>query len=132
MPYRVLVVEDHPVMREAYARLLDREADLEVMGMAESAEEAFALLDGRPCDLVIADVSLPGMDGIAMVERLRARRPDLVALVVSAYEEEVYVRRAREAGAHAFLSKRDLGATLPDAIREALRGDGRPGSTAAG
>lgn len=124
MVYRIFIVEDHPVMRDAYARVLARETDLELAGVAASAEEALATFDGTPCDLVVADVSLPGMDGIRLVERLRARRPGLTALVISGYEEEVYARRAREAGAHAFLSKRGLERTLPEAIREALGGAG--------
>jgi DNA-binding NarL/FixJ family response regulator len=126
VPYRIFVVEDHPVMRDVYTRLLKREADMVLVGAAASAEEALAALDGTPCDLVIADVSLPGMDGIALVERLRARWPDLAALVISAYEEAVYARRARAASAHAFLSKQGLERTLPEAIREALGGTAPP------
>ncbi|HYG69097.1 MAG TPA: response regulator transcription factor, partial [Anaeromyxobacteraceae bacterium] len=80
MPYRIFIVEDHPVMRDAYARVLAREPDLEVCAMAASAEEALDAFDGTACDLVVSDVSLPGMDGFALVEQLRTLRPDLVAL----------------------------------------------------
>jgi DNA-binding NarL/FixJ family response regulator len=98
---------------------------MEVCGIAGSAEEALDAFDAAAYDLVIADVSLPGMDGIALVGRLRERRPDLPALVISGFEEEMYARRALEAGAYAFLSKRGLDRQLPAVIREAIGGDGQ-------
>ena len=125
MPHRIFVVEDHPVMRDAYARVLAREPDIEVCGVVESAEAALDVFDGASCDLVIADVALPGMDGFDLVERLRARRPGLVALIISGYDEAVFARRAREVGAYAFLNKRALDQTLIATIRQALGPDGQ-------
>lgn len=122
LPYRIFVVEDHPTMRAAYALMLGREPDFEVCRMVGSAEEALDVFDGLDCDLVIADVSLPGMDGIEMTEHLRARWPGLPVLVVSAHTAEVHVRRALGAGAHAFIDKKEVGHTLAGAIREALSG----------
>lgn len=107
-------------MREAYADLVSLEPDLDLCGAEGSAEEALAALESAPCDLVLTDVRLPGMDGIALTKRLRETRPELPVFVVSGHEDDVYVKRALEAGATAFLSKRDLSRTLVGAVREAL------------
>lgn len=123
MPYTIYVVEDHPVMREAYASVFDLEDDLDLVGSAGSAEEAFEALTGNddpPCDLVVTDYRLPGMTGADLVRHLRARFPTLCALVVSGYEDEAFAREARDAGAAAFLRKRDLIRTLVPTIHDVL------------
>jgi two-component system invasion response regulator UvrY len=125
--YHIFLVEDHPVMREAYVSVLGAEPDLELCGVAESAEEALGALNGETaCDLVVTDLRLPGMNGIDLVARLHEARPGLPVLVVSAHEEELQARRAREAGAVGFLSKRTLPTTLVDTIRSVVAGDGAP------
>lgn len=73
-PSKIFLVEDHPLIRRAYTLILDREPDFELCGAAESAEEAFDMLDGLACDLVVTDFRLPGQSGIDLVRRLRASR----------------------------------------------------------
>ena len=110
-PRRLYLVEDHPVMREAYVRVVAGEADLSVCGEAASAEQALSELDGDACDLVVTDVRLPGMSGIDLIGRIHARHPALPVVVITGHEDDVFERRAQEAGAAAFLPKR-LAATL--------------------
>ncbi|HEX8385926.1 MAG TPA: response regulator transcription factor, partial [Rubricoccaceae bacterium] len=88
MPYRIFVVDDHPVMLDAYSALLQYEPGLEVCGTAASGEEALAVLTtpGTDCDLVVTDYRMPGMSGAELVRRLRACRPGFPAIVVSAHE----------------------------------------------
>ena len=123
MPHRIFLVEDHPVMRGAYARLIEREPDLALCGVAESAEACLDNLDPSACDLVVTDLALPGMDGLALTERLRDRHPALPTLVVSAYGKGHYAERALQAGARAYLTKDDLVRQLAPTIRRVLNGD---------
>ena len=120
MPIRIFLVEDHPVMREAYALVLEREPDVEVCGMAETAEECLAVLDGTPCDLLVTDLSLPGMDGVALLEHIRDERPDLPGIVISAHDEASHGERVRRAGARAYLNKRDIARRLAPTIRRVV------------
>lgn len=136
MSYQLFLVEDHPVMLRAYAHVLGREPDLVLCGSAASAEEAFDALTEEPqlrCDLLLADMALPGMDGAELIERLRAVRPDLRALVVSAHEDEAFERRALDAGALGYLRKRDAITDLVPTIRRLLaNGAATPSDTAPG
>ena len=119
----LFLVEDHPVMRRAYAQVIGREPDLRLCGSAASAEEALDALTETPyapCDLLLADMALPGMDGAELAERLRDERPDLRALVISAHDDEAFERRTLEAGAVAYLRKRDAATDLVSTIRRLL------------
>lgn len=123
MPYKIYLVEDHPVMQQAYAGLLSREADLELCGASVSAEDALSKLAASGCDLLITDLSLPGIDGIELTRRLRAEQPDLPVVVISVHDEAAYVDRARAAGASAYLSKDGLARTLAGTLLAVLRGE---------
>jgi DNA-binding NarL/FixJ family response regulator len=129
MSHRIFLVEDHPVMLRAYAQLFAREPDLTLCGCAESAERALDLLATVSCDLVLTDLALPGMDGIALVERLREAHPRLPVLVLSAHEDDLFVRRAEAAGAKGYIRKREINTDLLPTIRRILGGG--PGSPAA-
>ncbi len=107
-------------MRLAYAQMLNREPDLELCGMAEDAESAAEELGDMVCDVLITDLSLPGMDGITLVTQIRGLRPDLPTMVISAHEDAVFVWRAQRAGARAFLTKRSLSARLAPTIRHLM------------
>lgn len=120
MSYRIFVVEDHPVMRDAYAQVLGEESDLELVGAVASTEEAITALAETPCDLVVTDYRLPGQTGIDLVRHLKVLLPGLPVVVISAHEEGAFARTARLAGAADFLSKRDLCATLVPTIRRIL------------
>lgn len=120
MPYRIFLVEDHPIMRLAYASALAREKDMALCGTAESAEEALEMLKETVCDLLIADVSLPGMDGFTLIKHLRNTQPDLPVVVISGHEEALLGDRMLRAGAQAFLSKKGLAPKLAPMLRQVL------------
>lgn len=121
MPYQIFLVEDHPVMREAYASVIEAEPDLDLCGAVESAEEAMdALGPALPCDLVVTDLRLPGLSGIDLVGHLRSARPGLPVIVVSGHEEAMHARRALDAGAVQFVPKRTLAASFVTTIRSVV------------
>jgi len=126
VPHRIFVVDDHPVMLDAYTTLLGHDPDLETCGTAKSGAEAIDMLtapSGEPdCDLVVTDYRMAGMNGAELVRRLMTLRPGLPAVVVSAHEDGAFAREALEAGATAFLRKRDLMDTLVPTIRAVLGG----------
>ncbi len=107
-------------MREAYAAVLRTTPGLDLCGAAETAEELLGKLAKLDCDLLVTDYRLPGMTGAELVRRLRAARPELPCVVISAHEDETFVREATDAGAAAFIRKRDLVATLAPTIRDVL------------
>ena len=112
-------------MQQAYASLFAFEADLTVCGMAGSAEEALLSLGASGCDLLVTDITLPGMDGIEFTERVHAQQPDLPIVVVSVHEAPLYVERARAAGARAYLTKEEAGRILVDTLHDVLAGSSR-------
>ena len=118
---RVFIVEDHPEMLKNLAFFVDRMPDLEVCGAVESAEEALEEIPKARPDLVMIDVSLPGMNGIDLVAELQTRRPGLHTLVVSGHSEDLYARRALEAGAGGYIMKGDAFAIIR-AARQVLQG----------
>ena len=120
MSYRILIVEDHPVMREAYVSVLSMEPGIDLCGAVASAEDALVALDSLVCDLLVTDYALPGMTGVDLVRRLHEERPELPTLVISGHEEDVFVREALHAGAVGFLTKRDLMDTLVPTIHEVM------------
>ncbi len=122
MTTRVLIVDDHPLMRKGLALTLEAEPDLEVAGQAANAEEALGRFDALAPDLVLVDVSLPGTNGIELVKHLLARRPDLPTLVVSRHDEALYAERAVRAGAKGYVSKLEADDQIVKAVRYILRG----------
>ena len=107
-------------MREVFAILLGFEPDFDLCEAVRSAEEAIQQSVWEQCDVLITDVSLPGMDGIALAAHVRAERQELPIVVVSASTNEAHLRRAEAAGVQAYLSKADLGDTLAPMLREVL------------
>ncbi len=118
----ILLVDDHPLLREGIAMNLEAEPDLQVVAQADDAETALVLFDEAAPDLVITDVSLPGMSGLELVKHLLARRPDLPVLVVSRHDEDLYAERAVRAGARGYVSKVAGGRQIVAAVRRVLRG----------
>jgi DNA-binding NarL/FixJ family response regulator len=119
---RILVVDDHPLMREGVAQWIRRAPDLEVCCQAESAAQALALADKQKPDLVLTDISLTGRNGLELIKDLRALAPDLPVLVLSMHEESLYAGRALRAGARGYIMKRAGGDRVVEAIREVLQG----------
>lgn len=119
---RILLVDDHPLLRQGIALTLEAEPDLEVAGQAGDAEEAVALFEEVDPDLVITDISLPGVNGLELLKNLLTLRPDLPVLVVSRHDEELYAERAVRAGARGYVSKVAAGDQIVTAVRRVLRG----------
>jgi DNA-binding NarL/FixJ family response regulator len=119
---RILVVDDHPLMREGVAQWIRRAPDLAVCGEVESAAEAISLVETLKPDLVLTDISLAGRSGLELIKDLQARHPDLPVLVLSVHDESLYARRALRAGARGYVMKRAGGERLVGAVREVLQG----------
>lgn len=119
---RILLVDDHPLMRQGLALALAEEPDFEVVGQAADAEEALSAFDRLAPDLVIVDISLPGMSGLELTKHLAAIRERLPILVVSRHDEALYAERAIRAGARGYVMKLEAGDLIVEAIRHVLRG----------
>ncbi len=120
---RILLVEDHQVVREGVAQLINQEADMEVCGVAGTASEALEKIRELQPDLLITDISMTGMNGIEFLKHLKVEHPHLPAIVLSMHEEETYAERALRAGALAFVMKTESSGEVMSAIRKARRGE---------
>jgi two-component system invasion response regulator UvrY len=113
---RVLLADDHAVVRTGFRLLLEANADIEVVGEADSGETAYQrYLDLGP-DVVVMDIAMPGMGGIEALRRIRSHHPRARVLALSAHDDPVHARRALREGAFGFLSKR----SAPEALLEAI------------
>ena len=121
-PRRILVVDDHAVLREGLRAQISREPDLSVCGEARTAAEALTVAQELLPDLVLADINLPGRNGLELIRDLRSVLPDLAILVLSMHDESLFAERALRAGAHGYVSKQQTGETLVRAIRCVLSG----------
>jgi DNA-binding NarL/FixJ family response regulator len=118
----VLIVDDHALHRDGTRRILEQHSDIEVIGEAESGELALVLVNQLHPRVVLMDIRLPGINGIETTRRIRERHPDVRVLVITAYEEDEYVRGALEAGAAGYLSKTAPGRELVEAVRAVAAG----------
>lgn len=123
MSITVLLVDDHPVVREGLRGMLDAENDLRVVGEAGSGEEALALVPAREPDVVLMDLRMPGLDGVATTRRLLQEQPKRRVVVLTTYETDADILRAVEAGAAGYLLKDASRTELAEAIRAAARGE---------
>jgi DNA-binding NarL/FixJ family response regulator len=119
---RVLLVDDHTVLREGLRALLDAAPDIEVVGEAASGEEGIAACAALHPHVVVMDVAMPGLGGLEATLTIRRDQPDVRVLVLTQHEDPEYVRRFVRAGAAGYLLKRMAGAELVSAIRAAARG----------
>lgn len=119
---RIMIIDDHPVMRMGYRFLLESEPDLTICCEAGSALEAMAVVRKERPDLMIVDISLGGMNGIVLIKNLLAEMSDLLALVVSTHDETIYSERAIQAGARGYVMKREVDRTIVEAVHRVLRG----------
>jgi DNA-binding NarL/FixJ family response regulator len=120
---RVLVVDDHPIVRQGLALLINREPDLVVCGEAEEAHSTIQAIDAERPDLVLLDISLGGPDGLEVLKQIRARDPHLPVLVLSMHDETIYAERALRAGANGYIMKQEATDRVLTAIRRILLGD---------
>ena len=127
----VLIVDDHPIVRQGIAQLINRESDLEVCCEAGTADQALEALNkcGRSCskncsvDIAVVDMSLPGISGIELIKTIRAHYPDLPVLVISMHDESLYAERALRAGSKGYIMKQEATENVLTAIRQILRGE---------
>jgi DNA-binding NarL/FixJ family response regulator len=120
---RVMLVDDHPVVREGLRGMLDAEPDLEVVGEAGSGDEAVALARVRTPDVILMDLRMPGLDGAGATERIMAESRGSRVIVLTTYESDADILRAVAAGATGYLLKDATRAELAGAIRAATRGE---------
>jgi DNA-binding NarL/FixJ family response regulator len=126
-PVAVLIVDDDREFRGVVRRILTREPWLEVVGEAESYREAESLLGRRACDVVLMDLSLPGLHGLAATRLLKRAHPDVKVVVVTVHAESAYRRAALDSGADAFVLKKAIADELVAAIRRVGRIGGAGG-----
>ena len=119
---RLVLVDDHPVVREGLRTLFSEEADIELVGEGRNVEEAVRLISSRKPDVVLLDLMMPGGDSIEGIRRIRALRPAPQVVVLTSFGDETRVRAALEAGAIGYLLKDVLRDDLVRAIRSAALG----------
>lgn len=118
----VLLVDDHAVVREGYRRLLELQDDIRIVAEAGRAEDALLLWKQHQPSVTVVDLSLPGIGGIELIQRLKAREPRVRCLVFSMYRDDVWVAQALKAGALGYVTKSSAPAVLVAALREVHRG----------
>jgi DNA-binding NarL/FixJ family response regulator len=121
--HRVLLVDDHPIVRQGLALLIDREPDLVVCGEADGAHTAFHAITTLKPDLVILDISLTGPDGLEVLKEIRTKTSNLPVLILSMHDESIYAERAMRAGANGYIMKQEATEKMLVAIRRILQGD---------
>ena len=121
--FRVLLVDDHPIVRQGLALLIDREADLCVCGEADGAHTAFRAITTLCPDIVVLDISLSGPDGLDVLKELRLKTSSLPVLILSMHDESIYAERAIRAGANGYIMKQEATERVLVAIRRILQGD---------
>jgi len=120
---KILIADDHAVVREGTRQILEQEPDLEVVGEAADGEEAVKLVERARPDVAIIDISMPKMDGIEATRRIKKLLPSTVVLILTAYDDDQFVFSLLEAGAAGYLLKSVRGRELIDAVRQVNAGE---------
>jgi DNA-binding NarL/FixJ family response regulator len=119
---RLLILDDHPMMREGLAQLINNEPDLMVCGGAGTGKEGLDLVGKLKPDLFLADISLPDKNGLDVIKDIQALHPGVSVLVISMHDESLYAERVLRAGARGYIMKQEGGKKLMEAIRRVLDG----------
>ena len=119
----VLVVDDHPLLRQGLALLINQQQDMQVCGEAEEAHAACSVLRRSKPDIMILDISLKGPDGLELLKSIRALDPDLPVLILSMHDEAIYAERALRARANGYIMKQEATEKVLVAVRRILNGD---------
>jgi DNA-binding NarL/FixJ family response regulator len=119
----IFIVDDHPIVRQGLALLINREPDLTVCGDAEEASSALRMIESLKPDLIIVDISLNGPDGLDLLKNIRARDPNLPVLILSMLDESLYAERSLRAGASGYIMKQEATDRVLVAIRRILDGE---------
>ncbi|HEX7218104.1 MAG TPA: response regulator transcription factor [Burkholderiales bacterium] len=128
---RVLIADDHSIVRDGLKRILASTPDLEVAGEASNGDQALALVKAHDYDVVMLDMSMPGLSGIDLIKRLKLEKPKLRILVLSMHGESQYAARALKAGAAGYLNKDAAADALLGALRKVAGGGVHIGDAAA-
>jgi len=118
----ILIVDDHPMMRDGLAALITAQPDLAVCAQAADAREALQAIESLRPDLVLMDISLPGKSGLEAIKDIQSLAPGLATLVLSMHDESLYAERVLRAGARGYVMKQEGGKRIMDGIRAVLEG----------
>lgn len=119
---RIVLVDDHPMVRERLAEVINREPDLTVCGEAEDRGNALEVIEREKPRLAIVDLTLKRSNGLDLIKDLRVMHPDLLILVLSMQDENLYAERVIRAGAHGYITKQEATRKILDAIRQVMAG----------
>jgi len=119
---RVLIVDDHPMMRQGLAQLIDNELDLKVVAEADTGGQGLDIVVKEKLDLALIDISLPDKNGLELIKDMRSVKPELPILIVSMHDEALYAERVLRAGARGYIMKQEGGKKLLQAIHQVLTG----------
>ena len=120
---KVLLVDDHPIVRQGLGQLINEEADLAICAEAEDFNAALAALDTSNPDVAIVDISLKDRSGIELIKEIRTKKPELPILVLSMHDESLHAERVLRAGAKGYIMKQEATEQVMNAIRRVLRGE---------
>lgn len=120
---RILVVDDHPLVRQGLAQFINQEKDMQVYAEASDGYEALETIAKDPPDLVIADIEMRGLNGMELVRNMKAQHPDIPVLMLSMHDEGLYAERALRAGARGYLMKEEDPEVVVNAIRTIIEGE---------
>ncbi len=120
---RVVIADDHPVMRDGIRNLLDKAIDIKVVGEAGNGVEALRLVDEMTPDVLLLDMELPGLKGVEVAQRLQTSGAAVRILALSAYDDQEYIRGLLASGAAGYLLKEEIPETIVEAIRGVARGE---------
>ena len=119
---RILLVDDHPLLREGLRRLIVTDETLSVCGLAGNVEEALVLVENSKPDLVLTDLTLPGRSGLELIKELGVSHPEIPVLVLTMHDEAIYGKRVRQAGGSGYIMKDIAPDSLIAAIHTVLAG----------
>lgn len=123
VPAKVVIVDDHPIVREGLARVINQCTDMVVSGEADNISTAVEIVERQKPNLVVVDISLGSQSGIELIKDIKARQPMVPVLVNSMFDESLYAPRCLRAGASGYLMKHERPAILIEAMRRVLRGE---------
>lgn len=119
---RILIADDHVLIREGLKKILKEAPDIEVSGEAEDARSIFEQFENQEIDVVVLDISLPGKSGLEILKDIKIRKPDIPVLILSMHPEDRFAIRALKAGASGYITKETAAKELISAIRKVVRG----------